>query len=327
MNFNDIKTIFTDIANAIRTKTGSSDELLPSEFAEKISEIEGNVSRVVVDPYPTTTFATMRGGYDKLISSNTTDEQCQVIFDSIDWENVEYVDNIANGAVSITKIPMFNPKRLTSLTYAFYGSGVVNGPDECIVFPTTLESMSNMFSNTDLPYLPDFDLSSCASNLSCDSFFESNDVIQYTGDAGDYSRVYSYSSFFKSCTALIVNECTTFRPVICTNMFNTCLSLIDCGDIDMSRCISSSGMFGKCYKLSKGRLKGLVYTVDLSDTIFGFEEDGVTPLTERGLDQLVEDMGTPAKTQKLYVSDAQEAYLVENGLDVILNDKNWTIVV
>lgn len=329
MDFNIIKTIFSDIANAIRSKKGTDEDFLPTEFAGEIIRLEtgsGDSNGGITDPYPTSTIMDIRGSFYQLSYNGCNNENTQRLIDGINWNNENALSYLCYMNKTITKIPEISDgTNITALDRAFHSATELTDINENMIYFTKLTAMNQFGNSTALSDVPRFDLSGCRA-VDCSYFLQNNKNITRASDHGDWSACTSAVYFFAGCTALEVNEISTFRPTTCTSMFSGCTSLTDFGDIDCSRSSAHGGMFTGCVNLTRGRLINPIRLFDISPGHFGFEEDG-TPVAERGLDQLVEDLVFSSAVRAITVNQTQYDYLDSKGLVDVARALNWSFTV
>ncbi|MDY2575750.1 MAG: BspA family leucine-rich repeat surface protein [Bacilli bacterium] len=159
-----IKTIFTNIANAIRTKKGTSAKYLPENMAEEISTIETGSSE---DRLKKLLDATKSAYYlfyqyqgtsvSDLITYSDTENVTNMrdMFENskietaplINTSNVTYMDYMFYQCSNLTTIPQLDTSKNTSMYYTFGQCSNLQIIDITHMKITSTSSSSNMCNN------------------------------------------------------------------------------------------------------------------------------------------------------------------------------------
>lgn len=208
---NNISDFLKDVADAIRTKKGTTDLINPQDFSEEIKSIETGGGSV-----PSKTKYTGHADAEGLKAIGWTDEDIAYYQENgVNWneEDDQY-------------------HKVTDDNKALYG----------------VLTASNISTYKDrIVYLPKIDTSSL---MSCAGLFINCQSL-ISVPMLDTAKVTNMQSMFNTCLALTcVPLFNTANVIDMTSMFQTCVSLRHVPSFDTSKVTSMSSMFNTCYALS-----------------------------------------------------------------------------
>jgi surface protein len=115
----NVNEIFTDIANAIRKKGGSTDKMKPSEMASKINELPSPSMKDYFDANPNGGYYFAWGKNDSL-SNPITNTQLKKCLSYSDTSNVTNMAYMFNYCTKLTSIPELDTQNVTNMDSMFY---------------------------------------------------------------------------------------------------------------------------------------------------------------------------------------------------------------
>lgn len=210
---NNLQDFLTDVANSIRTKTGTTDPINAQDFSDKILSISSgeNTLKNLLDATKQTSFLfanVYRESIDDLIQYNDT-------------ENVTKMWNMFSGCAILKAVPSINTSKVTDMSYMF------NSCQQLTTIPlldtSNVTNMSYMFSSCfGLTSIPQFNTSKVTNmgfvffgcrNLTTIPLLDTSNVTnmtymfngcQYltTVPAFNASNVTNMGNMFESCTNL-----------------------------------------------------------------------------------------------------------------------------
>lgn len=202
----------TDIADAIREKTGSSETIQASSFDTAIENIpsgggEPNWSEIGYSnapDYVMTAFNYAKDIYDNWDSSTTTMQNLYngntelVYMPLVDTSNVTNMNNTFYSCTNLQSIPQLNTSNVTNMQYAFSGCNQLKIIPQLNTSKVT--TMAGMFNGcSKLTSIPQFDTSNvtnmanfCTNCMKITSFPQLNT-----------SEVTTMSSMLTSCSGLV----------------------------------------------------------------------------------------------------------------------------
>ena len=225
---NNLQDFLTDIANSIRTKTGTTDPINAQDFSNKILNIASgeNTLKKLLDVTKHTSFLfadVYRESLDGLIQYNDT-------------ENVTKMWNMFSGCAILKAVPAINTSKVTNMSYMF---------SSCQYLTTIpLLDTGNV---TNMTYM----FSSCFNLTSVPQFNTSN--------------VTDMGFMFFGCRSLTtVPLLDTSKVTNMTYMFNGCNNLTTVPALDASNVTNMGGMFGNCTKLKTILMTNIGVNLDIS---------------------------------------------------------------
>lgn len=145
---NNLSAVFTDIANAIREKSGSTEQMKPINMADNITAIKTSSLKTLLDATQSTyyLFYQYKGtSVDELIKYDDT-------------SNVLKMEWMFNYCTDLTSVPLLNTAKVTSMRAMFYGcTKLKNIP---LYDTSNVKDMNSMFAMcSQLTTIPSFDVS------------------------------------------------------------------------------------------------------------------------------------------------------------------------
>lgn len=217
---NNLTNFLTDVATAIKTKTGDSTAIPASQFDTKIA----NISTGHLD---NTEYQEANDDLDDILEGSTP----MTIYPP-DWSELGYEDTPESV------IEGFN-----------YAKDIYDNWDSSVT------SMGNMYnSNTELKYFPLVDTSNVTNMYQC---FLSSELTYIP--AIDTSNVSSFMSAFRSCKNLISADLfDTSNASIVQQMFDSSTNLKTVPVFDISKVTDPDRMFNNCPNLSNESLNNIL---------------------------------------------------------------------
>lgn len=145
---NNLSAVFTDIANAIREKSGSTEQMQPINMADNITAIKTSSLKTLLDATKSTSrlFDEYKGtSVDELINYGDT-------------SNVLEMEFMFNYCTNLTSVPLLNTEKVTSMRGMFYGcTNLINIP---LYDTSNVKDMNSIFAMCNkLTTIPSFDVS------------------------------------------------------------------------------------------------------------------------------------------------------------------------
>ncbi|MCQ2968530.1 MAG: DUF285 domain-containing protein [Clostridium sp.] len=242
-----LATIFKNIADAIRTKTGKTDLIHPEDFAEEIVNIPSEKKYT--------------GSLDvEGLRSLGYDEETIAWYNSVvDWDE-EYNDVYV----------------LTDLDYEL--AQTYNKPVSCYGNRTCrFIGYSNITTSTPATHfrynysaitIPKFNIASSVKSLS--TVFESSSSL-ITVPKFNTKNITDFSRMFYGCTSLkAVPNFDTSKATNFSNMFYNCTSLKQAPDFDFQNVTSTQYMFFCCYSLKRFEMKTRTNSLTNANQMFQY---------------------------------------------------------
>ena len=230
---NNLQDFLTDVANSIRTKTGTTDPINAQDFSDKILNISsgGNTLKTLLDATKSCyyLFQDYNGAsVDDLIQPNDT-------------ENVIRTDYMFYNCSNLTTVPQLNTNKVTNMRSMFYNCGKLTTIP--LLNTSNVNSMYQIFYNckslTTVPQLNTSNVTDMAS-VFC------NCSLLTTVPLFDTSKVTNMSQMFWHCSSLQTVpafDCSNVTNM--NNIFASCSSLksVLMTNIGVSLDISASTQF------------------------------------------------------------------------------------
>lgn len=149
---NNLQDFLTDVANSIRTKTGTTAQINAQDFSNQILNIPtsggGTTLKNLLDATQSTYYMFI----------NYTGTSVDDLIQPNDTENVTNMDNMFNSCSNLTTVPLLNTSKVTNMYAMFY---FCQNLSTVPLFDTSnVTNMSQMFSNcTNLTTVPELDVS------------------------------------------------------------------------------------------------------------------------------------------------------------------------
>ena len=196
---NNLQDFLTDVANSIRTKTGTTEQINAQDFSNQILNIPsgGNTLKNLLD-------ATHNAQY---LFESYTGTSVDDLIQPNDTENVTKMGGMFQGCSNLTTIPLLNTINVTNMGAMFDGcSNLTNIP---LLDTTSVSNMRYMFQNcSNLTSVPEFNLSSVTDmSYMFDFCFNLKSILMY--NIGTDLDISSSTKFERSDLLIILNNLNT----------------------------------------------------------------------------------------------------------------------
>ena len=299
-----IKTIFTNIANAIREKKGTTEKYLPENMSAAISTIETGIdtSDATATPNDILLDKTAYANGEKIVGTiptyNNEHENGYIQINALkklldtrqsagylfygykgtsvddliqysDTENVTNMQNMFNYCSNLQTIPQLNTSNVTRMYYMFSSCKTLQTIP--LLDTSNVTDMSNMFSYcTNLQSIPQLNTSKVTTMSNMFSQCSNLQTIPQL----DTSKVTDMYYMFSSCEALqYIPQLDTSKLTKAGGMFYLCSSLpkIDITSMDkITSSSSSDGTFSNCYSLTKLIIRTMTNVPVLNSNAFNY---------------------------------------------------------
>ena len=302
MNGNEkLNKIFEDIANAIRSKTNSSNLIKPEDFASLIDKIGNGQGESTEVTRPTYTGHADAEGlraigwtdediayyqehgvnwneeddhlhlvsddnkalYGVLTASNISSYKERIVYlPKIDTSNVTSMNSMFQKCYSLVAIPLLDTSNVTSMNQMFfYCYSLVSIPE---LDTSNVTDMNSMFRNCySLVSIPQLDTSNVTTMNNMFSYCHSLVTIPQL----DTSNVISMNSMFAYCYSLVsIPQLDTSNVTYMTYMFSNCYALVSIPELDTSNVTTITNMFYYCYSLTRLNLKNAKLAYQLNNS-------------------------------------------------------------
>lgn len=211
---NNLQDFLTDVANSIRTKTGTTELINAQDFSDKILSISGgeNTLKNLLDATKTTKY---------LFSSYEGDD----ISNLIQYNDTSEVTNMSNMYqwCKATNFPQLNMSKVTNASYMFYNcKNIVTAP---ILNLSNVQNCESVFRD-------------CANLTTC--------------EISDFSNATNLDGLFATCRKLknIPSQLTTPKVTDTGFMFYECNALTTAPEMNTSNVTNMTKMFYGCGKIT-----------------------------------------------------------------------------
>ena len=145
---NNLSAVFTDIANAIREKSGSTEQMKPVNMADNITAIKTSSLKTLLDATTSTYYL-----FNEYKGDNFAD-----LITYNDTSNVIKMVSMFNYCTNLTSAPLLNTAKVTSMRGMFYACNkLISVPS---YDTTNVKDMNSMFAMcSQLTTIPNFDVS------------------------------------------------------------------------------------------------------------------------------------------------------------------------
>ena len=286
----NLNAVFTDIANAIRGKKGTTDQIKPINMADEITNLPSGGGETIelsvtqngtYVPDEGTTYSKVSVSVPQTAESGTVKalldatRSCYCLFKSYTGTSVEGLISYSDTSSVMTTDSMFTSCYRLKTVPQFDTSAVTN--------------MSNMFSScnvlTTIPQL-------------------------------DTSKVTNMYGMFNNCVSLItIPQLDTSKVTNMSYMFYYCSKLTTIPQIDTSRVTNMSYMFRDCTSLKSILMYGMKVSFDISASTQFEESDLVT---------ILNNLASVTSTKTLTMGSTNLAKLTDEEKAIATN-KGWTL--
>ena len=295
--------VFTDIANAIREKKGTTEQFQPINMAEEIANLPsgGNTLKTLLDATRKSMY--LFSGYqgtsvEGLISYSDTSNVTNMssMFSScsylttiplLDTSNVTDMSNIFSDCNRLTAIPELDTSKVTTMYQMFYYCRALTTIPK--LNTSMVKSMSNMFAGCGkLTTIPQFDTSNVTNMM-------------YT---------------FLECGSLTtIPQLNTSNVTSMYCAFQSCGKLTTIPQLDVSNVTDMNYTFRFCGSLKSILMYGMKVSFDISVSTKFEESDLVT---------ILNNLATVTSTKTLTMGSTNLAKLTDEEKAIATN-KGWTL--
>ena len=324
-----LTSLFVDIADSIRSKTGDSAKIRADDVDTAIEAIQtgggGTSLKGVLDATKSCYY--LFSGYlgnsvDDLISYNDT-------------SNVEEMALMFRDCDNLTTIPLLETSKVTSMKDMFSSSHKLATIPK--LDTSNVIIMSSMFSDcTSLTSVPDL-VTSNVTNMG--SMFYSCKKLAAAPQL-DTSKVTDMGSMFNGCSSLTsVPLYNTSNVTTMGSMFSGCSSLTTVPQFDTSKVKYMNSMFGNCKKLTAvpqfdaSKATNLSYmfsgcsslkSILMTGMSVNFDISPSTKFEESDLVTILNNLATVTQTRTLTMGATNLAKLTD-AEKAIATNKGWTL--
>ena len=278
---NNLQDFLRDTADAIRTKTGTTEPINAQDFSTKILQIPSggeNTLKKLLDATKTTKY---------LFSSYEGDDIPNLIKynDTSEVTNMSYMYQWCKA----TNFPQLNMSKVTNVSYMFYNcKNIVTAPILNFSTPQNCESIFRDCANLTTCEISDFSnatnmnglfagcrkLKNIASNLTTPKvkdtgfmFYDCNAL--ETAPEMDTSNVTDMSKMFYSSSIITVPLYDTSKVTRMEEMFWHCSDLQTVPAFDCSKVTNMNNIFASCYSLKSILMTNIGVSLNISaSTLF-----------------------------------------------------------
>lgn len=233
----------TNIANAIRAKTGSTEGLKPADMASVIAGIQAGGGEDTL-----TEFLKVRDGQYLFSNCSTITEIPEIDFSF--FTNISYAFDTCR---SLKTLPEINSTNVTNMNFAFkdcYSLSSIAGLNT-----SNVNWLGGTFQNCEsLTTIPEIDTSNVTTMSSLFNYCSSIQTIPELNT----SKVTRMNEMFSNCVKLETIPILDAKQVTYIRyMFNTCKMLHTIPYLDIRSVTSGGGEFDKCHNLTNLTLKNI----------------------------------------------------------------------
>lgn len=314
----NLQDFLTDVANSIRTKTGTTDPINAQDFSDKILSISGGGGTTVKNLLDATKSA-------MYLFYNYQGTSVDDLIQYSDTENVENISRSFYGS-KVVRVPALNTNKAKDFSYAFSRSSITEFPNWNF---SNAESISYLLQNcsslkTDVVIN---NLSKLKGDYCLNGVCQQNAVKSVTLNGLNPDIVYSIDQAFFDCGWLksVSLNTTTGVPIKVKSMsetFNYCSQLITLPLMDLTQCkrfsITNCGNLtsipaydlsnitsinlNSLSKLAEFHATGMKVSFDISSS---------TKFTREALVEVLNNLATVTTTQTLTIGATNLAKLTD----------------
>ena len=334
----NLNAVFTDIANAIRGKKGTTEQIKPINMAEEIANLPSGGGETVelsvtqngtYVPDEGTTYSKVSVNVPQTVASGTVKalldatKSCYYLLSGYngtsvddlisyaDTSNVTSMSFMFKSCENLTTIPLLDTSNVTSMQDMFDGCSKLASIPQLNTSKVT--TMSSMFafckSLTTIPLLDTSNVTNFGSFLySCASLTSIPQL--------NTSKATSMSSMFQGCKQLTtIPQLDTSKVTNMYYTFQLCTSLTTIPPLDVSKVTNTYYMFGGCTSLKSILMHGMKVSFDIHASTQFEESDLVT---------ILNNLATVTSTQTLTMGPTNLAKLTDEEKAIATN-KGWTL--
>ena len=301
---NNLQDFLTDIANAIRTKTQTTEPINAQDFSTKILSIQtgggGTTVKNLLD-------ATQKAAYLFVgYTGNSVDNL--IAYD--DTANVKSFESMFENS-SVTTIPQLNTSNVTNMNYMFEACANLTSIPQ--LNTSNVKNMSSMFyqckSLTSIPLLDTSKVTNMSYMLAYCKNLSSIPLL-------NTSKVTDMSYMFYNCNSLTsIPLLDTSKVTDISSIFYGCKALTTVPALDASHITNMNSMFSGCSSLKSILMTGMKVKFDISSSTQFEESDLVT---------ILNNLATVTTTQTLTMGATNLAKLTDEEKAIATN-KGWTL--
>lgn len=333
-----LTSLFVDIADSIRSKTGDSAKIKADDFDTAIEAIQTGAGETVelsvtqngtYVPDEGTAYSKVSVNVPQTVASGTVKalldatKSCEYMFYNyrgtsvdglISYADTSNVTNMANMFYycrSLTSIPLLDTSKATDMHNMFNNCGELTTIPQFNTSKVT--NMSYMFNGcSKLTAVPQMDTSNVNNmgNLfsGCSKLTEIPQL--------DMSKVTNMPSMFSKCSSLTtLPQMDTPNANNMTNMFEYCSKLTVIPALNASKVYNLNNMFKSCSSLKSILMTGMMANFDISASTKFEESDLVT---------ILNNLATVTNTKTLTMGATNLAKLTD-AEKAIATNKGWTL--
>lgn len=300
----NLNAVFTDIANAIRGKKGTTEQFQPINMADEIANLPsggGGSLKTLLDA--------TKSCYYLFYGYKGTSVEGLISYS--DTSSVTNMNNMFNYCSSLTTITQLDTSKVTDMYQMFYQCSKLTAIPQ--LNTSSVINMRMMFYGcSSLTTIPKLNTSS-VQNMQ--QMFTSCDKLT-TIPQLDTSEVRDMSSMFQYCYELTtIPELNTSKVTNMNMMFYGCPLLTMIPQFDVSRVTDLGNMVGGCTSLKSILMTGIKANFNISSSTQFEESDLVT---------ILNNLATVTSTKTLTMGATNLAKLTDEEKAIATN-KGWTL--
>lgn len=300
----NLSDFLTDVANSIRTKTGTTEQINAQDFSDKILNIPSsgeNTLKNLLDATKSSQYLFNKysgTSVDGLIQPNDT-------------ENVTDIESMFRGCSNLTEIPLLNTSNVTNMNNLFFECPKLTSIPQLDTSKVT--GMANMFYNCyKLTTIPQLNTSNVTTMFWM--FYGCYDLTSIP--LLDTNKVENMIGMFSECHSLTsVPQLDTSKVTNTSRMFASCRSLTLIPQLDMSNVTETFNMFDGCTNLKSILMTNIGANLDISASTKFERTDLVT---------ILNNLKTVTSATTLTMGATNLAKLTEEDKAIATN-KGWTL--
>ena len=329
---NNLQDFLTDVANSIRTKTGTTELINAQDFSDKILSISGGGGGTTVKNLLDATKSMQYLFYD--YQGTSVDDLIQYS----DTENVENISRSFYGS-KVVRVPALNTNKAKDFSYAFSRSSITEFPNWNFSNAENISYLLSQCKSLKADIVIN-NLSKLTDDYCLNSVCQQSAVTSVTLNGLNPDIVYSIDQAFFDCGWLknVSLNTTTGVPLKVESMsetFNYCSQLTTLPLMDLTQCtrFSVTGCnalesipaydlsnitsinLNNLYKLAEFHATGMKVSFNISYS---------TNFTREALVEILNNLATVTTTQTLTMGATNLAKLTDAD-KAIATGKGWTL--